>query len=213
MEPQSHARGIQPVLTSAPARVRRPRPRPLLAGGLRGSAPAVPGGRGERVHFPRVESHDRFRCGPWARRGKVGAGRGFAPAGRAVTAPAGFYLAPGTEEPPPPGVPVVRTWSARPRLGCPPVSVTYVPGLPCGRTWVCSLGQWRRRRHSTRPVLKHGPRSLACARVKGSYETLGRSESEGRLGLAQVGSAVRTSTLRRWRTTGPPRPRCRWGGA
>lgn len=42
-------------------------------------------------------------------------------------------------------------------------------------------GQWRIGRSSTRPVLKHGPRSLACARVMGSHETQRRNESEGRL--------------------------------
>lgn len=51
-----------------------------------------------------------------------------------------------------------------------------------------SRGRWRVCRHSTRPVLKHGPRSLTCARVIGRYETQRRSESKGRLGLTQVGS-------------------------
>lgn len=41
------------------------------------------------------------------------------------------------------------------------------------------VGWWQVCRHSTRPVLKHGPRSLTCARVIGSYETQRRSESEG----------------------------------
>jgi hypothetical protein len=40
----------------------------------------------------------------------------------------------------------------------------------------------RCRRPSTRPVLKHGPRSLTCAQVTGFYETYGRSESKSRLG-------------------------------
>ncbi len=35
-------------------------------------------------------------------------------------------------------------------------------------------------RHPIRPVLKHGPRSLTCAQVKGLYETPGRNESERR---------------------------------
>jgi hypothetical protein len=34
-------------------------------------------------------------------------------------------------------------------------------------TW----GQWRIGRSPVRPVLKHGPRSLTCARVSGCYET------------------------------------------
>lgn len=34
-------------------------------------------------------------------------------------------------------------------------------------------------RFPIRPVLKHGPRSLTCARVAGLYETRRRNESEG----------------------------------
>ncbi len=34
-------------------------------------------------------------------------------------------------------------------------------------------------RRSTRPVLKHGPRSLTCARVMGLYETQRRNEGKG----------------------------------
>ena len=40
-------------------------------------------------------------------------------------------------------------------------------------------GQWRIGRQPVRPVLKHGPRSLTCARVVGRYETRRRNESEG----------------------------------
>ena len=47
--------------------------------------------------------------------------------------------------------------------------------LTASAQWVgCAAvpeGQWRIGRASTRPVLKHGPRSLACARVIGCYET------------------------------------------
>ncbi|CAL8238558.1 unnamed protein product [Lota lota] len=46
----------------------------------------------------------------------------------------------------------------------------------------------RRCRLPTRPVLKHGPRSLTHARVRGSYETPRRNESEGRRAPAEVGS-------------------------
>ena len=46
-------------------------------------------------------------------------------------------------------------------------------------------GLWLIGRHPIRPVLKHGPRSLTCARVVG-WQTLGRNESEvrprGRIG-------------------------------
>src|SRR6218665_2510236 len=43
------------------------------------------------------------------------------------------------------------------------------------RAW----GRWRNGREPVRPVLKHGPRSLTCARVVGRYETRRRNESEG----------------------------------
>ena len=43
-------------------------------------------------------------------------------------------------------------------------------------------------RSPTRPVLKHGPRSLTRARVAGSVEACGRSEGEGRPGPPEVGS-------------------------
>ena len=46
----------------------------------------------------------------------------------------------------------------------------------------------RRCRQPTRPVLKHGPRSLTPARVRGSAETPWRNESEGRRAPAEVGS-------------------------
>ena len=39
------------------------------------------------------------------------------------------------------------------------------------------LGSWRANGF-IRPVLKHGPRSLTCARVS-EWQTLGRNESEG----------------------------------
>ena len=52
------------------------------------------------------------------------------------------------------------------------------------RMWVRfragAQGLWRIDRHPIRPVLKHGPRSLTCARVIGLYETHRRNESEGR---------------------------------
>ena len=64
-------------------------------------------------------------------------------------------------------------------------------------------------RHSTRPVLKHGPRSLTCARVIGLYETQRHSESEGRFGRSRWDP----SSAWRGRTTGPSRLRCQWGGA
>ncbi|KAK2812127.1 hypothetical protein Q5P01_000068 [Channa striata] len=49
----------------------------------------------------------------------------------------------------------------------------------------------RRCRQPTRPVLKHGPRSLTRARVRGLVETPWRNESEGRRAPAEVGSRPR----------------------
>ena len=70
-------------------------------------------------------------------------------------------------------------------------------------------GRWRIGRSPVRPVLKHGPRSLTCARVIGCYETYRRSESKGRSSRsARVG--FRTPLLVVCgRTTGPSRPQ-RW---
>ena len=47
---------------------------------------------------------------------------------------------------------------------------------------------WCFGRSFIRPVLKHGPRSLTCARVMGFYETQRRSEGKGRVSAAEVGS-------------------------
>lgn len=68
----------------------------------------------------------------------------------------------------------------------------------------------RRCRLPTRPVLKHGPRSLTRTRVRGLDETPWRNESEGRRAPAEVGSRAPP-----WpgRTTGPSRPHRRGGGA
>jgi len=65
---------------------------------------------------------------------------------------------------------------------------------------VSAQGLWLVGRHPIRPVLKHGPRSLTCARVIG-WQTYRRNESEGRLPSGQVGS----SPLGAGRTTGPSR--------
>jgi hypothetical protein len=49
-----------------------------------------------------------------------------------------------------------------------------------------SLGLVAIRRHLIRPVLKHGPRSLACRQVKGTYESPWRNESKG-VALSRLG--------------------------
>jgi len=63
-------------------------------------------------------------------------------------------------------------------------------------------------RPSTCPVLKHGPRSLACTRVNGSYETLRRSESKS---LRYSGVKVR-SVFPRECSAAPTRPIPFWLG-
>lgn len=66
-------------------------------------------------------------------------------------------------------------------------------------------------RPPTRPVLKHGPRSLTRARVQGSVETPRRNEGEGR-----IRRRPRWDPPAPWsgrRTAGPPRPLRRGGGA
>ena len=153
-----------------------------------------------RVHFLRAERHDRFRGGDEPG-GKVGEdGNVFA-----VTARPGELLRDrGT---------AAFFEATRPSRGVRLVE-TGQPCLPTASRDRIGLagsaeGRWRICRHCTRPVLKHGPRSLTCARVIGSYETQRRSESEGRPGLTQVGSLRANGE----RTTGPSRPRCRWGGA
>ena len=61
-------------------------------------------------------------------------------------------------------------------------------------------GRWRFGRQPIRPVLKHGPRSLTCARVTGLYETRRRNESEGRpLGRPRWDARLR------WRAAPPAR--------
>lgn len=65
-------------------------------------------------------------------------------------------------------------------VGCAPVSME-------------AKGPWRIDRHPIRPVLKHGPRSLTCARVIGLYETQRHNESEGR--SRSVRGRIRPSLL------------------
>ena len=70
------------------------------------------------------------------------------------------------------------------------------------------------RRPSTRPVLKHGPRSLTCAQVTGSYETQGRSEGEGAGRSAEVGrrafGAAAPPARPRRHVDGAEQERTRW---
>ena len=71
--------------------------------------------------------------------------------------------------------------AARPRSG--QTGKQCALSARCGRDRVAPVryteGQWRIGWQPIRPVLKHGPRSLTCARVTGLYETRRRNESEG----------------------------------
>jgi hypothetical protein len=72
---------------------------------------------------------------------------------------------------------------------------------------VC-FGSAASRRKPIRPVLKHGPRSLTCARVIGLYETHRRNEGKGS-SIGCRGGIPDWIPLQRGglgRTTGPSRP-------
>ena len=76
----------------------------------------------------------------------------------------------------------------------------------------------RRCRPPTRPVLKHGPRSLTRARVRGSHESRrGAMKVKAPPPAPPAGGGPRwdpeASPVRRGRTTGPSRPHRRGGGA
>ena len=136
-------------------------------------APALSFGRRRRVHFPRVERHDRFWGGqkPAEKVTRPALGRRWefiARSGRLVSGPR--------------TVPRLNVPSA---LGLRSTGEALLAALSdrAGRlrsgTHRVAAGQWRIGRSSTRPVLKHGPRSLTCARVMGTrYETQRRNESE-----------------------------------
>ena len=90
------------------------------------------------------------------------------------------------------------------------------PSGPGGRASVASEASARgprRCRPPTRPVLKHGPRSLTRARVRGSHESR-RGAMKVKAALAGGrGGIPRPLPVRRGRTTGPSRPPRRGGGA
>ena len=69
-------------------------------------------------------------------------------------------------------------------LGC--MTGGYLSGLVQRDNFLLpSTSPSRVDRRCLRPVLKHGPRSLTCARVIGLYETQRRSESEGLFGRSR----------------------------
>lgn len=113
-----------------------------------------------------------------------------------------------------PSLPAGRDGAPRSRRDCRPGRTVLSAPQPrrvarAGTAHVKGVRGRRRCRQPTRPVLKHGPRSLTHARVRGSSKTPWRNESEGRRAPAEVGSRPRGVG----RTTGPSRPHRRGGGA
>ena len=147
----------------------RPRRRGIPLAGEPGGRPRAVRG----VHFPRVERHDRFP------------GRHV---GRRKVARAASWLVWVLQTPDLGRLwgPRTRRLARRARVGRGRIDWAGLLAVPSDR-WpplgvlLCraSRGLWRPRRHPTRPVLKHGPRSLTHARVTGLYETQRRNESEG----------------------------------
>ena len=110
-----------------------------------------------RVHFPRAERHDRFSGGQKAAR-KVGGRFGALCYSLACPDPLEDRgAAVGLGHSALPGCSTGRDWAT--------VSADCFLGRT-ERAWPAQ-GRWRIGRPSTRPVLKHGPRSLTCARVVG----------------------------------------------
>ena len=85
--------------------------------------------------------------------------------------------------------------------------------VPRPRVWTMARrtrraeGRWRIGRYSTRPVLKHGPRSLTCAQVAGTVESRRRNESEGRLVRPRQEPGPRCPVCTASPSRQPPAPR------
>ncbi|KAL6455357.1 hypothetical protein MHYP_G00362080 [Metynnis hypsauchen] len=211
------ARGIQPGGVGRPRRFARAFSSGLLSGGFQGRPPSGAGPRPPSGAFP-----------PW-RCAATGSGSAWKGQGAKVarelrlasfTAPsrpdfavypgaAGEYLRafPPRGEGRGPSAPD----AAVDRAGLSSVRVQPRRAARAGTGLRTKGARGRRRcRLPTRPVLKHGPRSLTRARVKGLKETPRRNEGEGRRTPAEVGSPPYGA---RGRTTGPSLPLRRGGGA
>lgn len=195
--PAQSARRIQPgELRSAGAgTAARPVAGPGRAHFLRGGAPRPAPGRLGRPPAGRWPGAARAAAGVTAPGQQVSPNPGaegedrrralpplpLPPLLRAVGRPAcGARRGDGGPGPPAPGAAVNRGGlpSVRPDRAAPP-----------GRARPRSGARGPRRcRLPTRPVLKHGPRSLARARVRGRPESPRRNEGEGRRAPAEVGS-------------------------
>lgn len=187
--PNPGAEGARPVAALSPL------PAPTPAGGspARGRSPR--GRAGVRQGGPGRPSHGATALPPRLRLQPGGSGRGglspVRPGRVAPSGPGGAWLGGGGGFSP---------FPRPPRPGATPSGEASARGQ-------------RRCRPPTRPVLKHGPRSLTRARVRGSHES--------RRGAMKVKAALsrrprwdpEASPVRRGRTTGPSRPPRRGGGA
>jgi hypothetical protein len=121
--------------------------------------------RGRTVHFRRAERHDRFVGGqkPPGKVAAVARLRCYRPGRRwPVGGPRKTASAAGRET----AAPCVRSICGDCRQ-CPLTAGVRRLRVVSRPAW----GRWRIGRSPVRPVLKHGPRSLTCARVSGCYET------------------------------------------
>lgn len=182
--PNPGAEGARPVSPRSPPS-RRPPPR--------GFAPA--GGHGRRCRGGRAAPPTARPLSqpPSLSRGGVAGRGGLSPVRPGRVAPSGAG-----------GVSPVT------RGGPPSLSLSRGEG---GGPKASARGR-RRCRLPTRPVLKHGPRSLTRARVGGSHES-----RRGAMKVKAGGPPAaprwdpEASPVRRGRTTGPSRPPRRGGGA
>ena len=132
--------------------------------------------------------------------------------------------APSSRRPPPPH----RGAAAGGRGPSPPARLSTGADCPqCAPDRVASPGRGsardrktgarglRRCRQPTRPVLKHGPRSLTRARVRGCSLSKPRGAMKVRAGARRPrwDPGPRLNRGGSGRTTGPSRPLCRGGGA
>ena len=186
-------------------------PRPAFKGDT--SLPRRASRASRWVHFLRAESHDRLPSAVRSPVGKVPRARRLRSSVRRELQPA-----------------AVDTSRGRGRLR----RMTSVPGAPrpfpdlrvtassvrgnrgAGATrpgsQVCAKGRWRIGRCSTRPVLKHGPRSLTCARVTGTLASKPTGATKVRGASGPFPGRI-PSRSRGGRTAGPSQRHRSRGGA
>lgn len=120
---------------------------------------------GRRVHFRRTERHDRFVGGEKPPEKVTARSRGSVLQLRTALA---RRRTEGDRDARSASAPAIRS-SVRPAGTVVSARKPRTSGV-VGRS-ASTRGRWRIGRSPVRPVLKHGPRSLTCARVSGCYET------------------------------------------